>query len=176
MSYELKIELSGEALDLLRSLPSASARAGEAMAHALDLQNELTIGYAQKNKLSGPRPGVLGVRTNRLRGSLRRNDATVSGGMIEGSIGTNVEYAAVHEFGFDGDVQVKSFVRNQRSRDLVKGKKQKLVASGLAFVKAFTRHMHMPERSFIRSSISERLDEYSTALSQAILFELGGAA
>lgn len=175
MSYDLSITLSGEALELLRTLPQAGERAGRAIAQTLDLQNELTIGYAQKNKLSGPRPSVLGVITNRLRSSLRRNDATVSDGMVEGAIGTNVEYAAVHEYGFDGEVTVKSFVRKQRSRDLVKGKKQKLVSSGVAYVKSFTRHMRMPERSFIRSSISERLDDYNNALSAAVLDALGGA-
>jgi phage gpG-like protein len=175
MSYELKIELTGEALELLRTLPQAGGRAGRAIARALDLQNELTIGYAQKNKMSGPRPGTLGVISNQLRSHLRRNDATVSDGVVDASIGDNMAYAAVHEFGFDGEVTVKSFVRKQRSRDLVKGKKQKLVSSGVAYVKSFTRHMRMPERSYIRSSISERLGDYNTALSAAVLEALGGA-
>lgn len=174
--YDLTITFSTNALRLLREMPSAAARASGGIARALDKQNELTISYAQRNKLSGPRPTILGVITNRLRSSLRRATAQVSGSTITSGIGSNVEYAAIHEFGFDGNVTVKSYVRKQPSRDLVTGKKQKLVASGLAFVKSFTRHMRMPERSFVRSSINERLPEYNSALSGGVIDALGGAS
>ncbi len=138
-------------------------------------QNELTIGYAQANKLSGPRPGVLGVVTNRLRSSLRRSEAEASGDQVTGAIGSNVAYAAVHEYGFDGEVTVRAFSRRNVRRDLFSVKKHKLSAAGVSYVKSFTRSMHVPERSFIRSSISERIGAYDTALSAAVLDALGGA-
>jgi len=173
--YFLQVKLSPEALALLRSLPDAPNRAARAMARELDLQNELTIGYAQRNKLSGSSETTLGVRTGLLRRSLRRSDAVISGSIIGGAIGSNVAYAGVHEFGFDGDVQVKSFVRRNRRGDLFNVKKKKLSANGISFVKAFTRHMHMPERSFVRSSIQARLPIYGRALSKAVVNALGGA-
>jgi hypothetical protein len=173
--YYLRLELKPEALALLRGLPDAPVRAEQAMARALDLQNELTIGYAQRNKLSGSGPTTLGVRTGLLRRSLHRTDAVVSGPLIAGAIGSNVAYAGVHEYGFDGDVQVKGFVRRNRRQDLFSVKKKKLSANGISFVKAFTRHMHLPERSFVRSSINERLPKYNSALSKAVVAALGGA-
>lgn len=175
--FDLKIELTPEALALLAAYPEKTRIAAEKMAEALDHQNELTISLAQSEKLSASGPDTLGVRTGLLRRSLRRSDATVSADEITGAIGTNVKYAGVHEFGFDGDVSVQPFTRRQRSRDILGGKSHKKVLSaGIAFVKGFTRHMRMPERSFIRSSISERLEQYGEGLSSAILEALGGAA
>jgi hypothetical protein len=46
MSYNLVIELSPEARELLVDFPLRKAKAVHAMAHALDEQNELTIGYS----------------------------------------------------------------------------------------------------------------------------------
>jgi len=169
----LQIELSDEAKALLNDLPNATARASRNIAKALDLLNEGTISEAQRNKMSGPGPTTLGVRTGLLRRSLRRTNATISDTFIDGAIGENVAYAAAHEFGFDGDVEVHPFVRRQRSRDAL-GKRKKVIATGIAFVKGFTRHMHLPERSFIRSTIADRLDIYKEDLSEAIVAGLGG--
>jgi phage gpG-like protein len=171
---KLNLELSPEARELLATLPAAPVRAAQGMARELDLQNELTIGYAQREKLSGSGPTTLGVRTGLLRRSLRRTDSIVHGALIDGAIGSNVAYAGVHEFGFDGDVTVRSFTRRNRRRDLFSVKKKKLSAVGVSYVKSFTRHMHMPERSYIRSSINERLPRYNAALSKAIIEALTG--
>jgi phage gpG-like protein len=170
----LQVQLSDEARAILQRFETMPAQIGVALAHELDHQNELTIGYAQKNKLSASSSTTLGVRTGLLRRSLRRNDAVVNGNLITGAIGSNVEYAGVHEYGFDGDVQVKSFVRKNRRGDLFSVKKKKISANGISFVKSFTRHMHMPERSFIRSSLQERLPLIGRALSRAIVGALGG--
>ena len=171
MSYELNITLTPASLELIRRWPTLAPVAMQKMAKALDLENELTIGYAQVNKLSGPRPGVLGVVTNRLRSSLRRSAATVDGTQLTGAIGTNVKYAGVHEFGFDGDVQVRPYVRRRIIARV--GKRNKVTRGN---VRGFTRHMRMPERSFIRCSISERLPNYNASLSKAIVSALGGTS
>jgi phage gpG-like protein len=154
-------------------LPHRAGEALQGIARELDHQNELTIGYAQKNKMSGAGPTTLGVRTNRLRSSLRRSDAIASEGTVTGSIGSNVRYAAVHEYGFDGEVSVRSFVRRNRRGDLF-GLKKKLSAAGISYVKSFTRHMHMPARSFIGSSLLERRDLIERALSRAVVKALEG--
>jgi hypothetical protein len=177
MSYDLRIELSPEALDLLRELPERAAAALPAMARALDLQNELTVGYANKLKMSGPRPEILGRVTSNLARGLWRQEASISGTQVEGSIGDPVLYAGVHEYGFDGDVTVQahSYIRRNRKKDIFDRKGRLSSASiGYVQVRSFTRHMHMPERSYIRSSISERLADYNDALSGAVLAALGG--
>lgn len=60
---------------------------------------------AQRDYLSGPRPGRLGVVTNRLRGSLSEGNPELilqmeeQAAIVRGRVGTNVEYAPAHEFG-----------------------------------------------------------------------------
>src|SRR4051812_27073070 len=48
--------------------------------------------------LSGPRPEKLGVISGRLRSSIT-TDTKVEGDIISTSVGSNVRYAAMHEFG-----------------------------------------------------------------------------
>lgn len=184
----LTIELNPAAQALLARLPNLSADAAKAIAAELDKQNELTIGYAQRNKLSAAGPLTLGVRSGLLRRSLHKSDATIKGDIIESAIGSNVIYAGVHEYGFDGDVDVRPFARRNRRRDIKAIKwtkrksdagaryvrKQVTVAQGVSYVKGFTRHMRMPQRSFIRSSIEERLSKYSAGFSRAVIAALGG--
>ncbi|MGO8759359.1 MAG: phage virion morphogenesis protein [Terracidiphilus sp.] len=79
-------------------------------------------------------------------------------------IGTGLSYAAVQQEGFDGDQSVKpySYTRRQRSRDTF-GRQQitnklgrsqsvrRKLSSGIATVnvRAFTRHIRIPARSFL---------------------------
>lgn len=65
---------------------------------------------SQNRYLSGPRPQRLGVVTTRLRQSIAiktRDDGT----NIVGRVGSNVAYAAFHEFGFKGSVPVAAHTR-----------------------------------------------------------------
>jgi len=79
-------------------------------------------------------------------------------------IGTALSYAGVHQYGFNGSQSVRpySYVRRQRSRDAFGkfnitnklGRKQTVkrkTSSGVATVnvEAFTRHIHIPARSFL---------------------------
>ncbi len=168
--FNLAIRLTPEAIAAIERWPGLTRVTAGAMAKALDLENDLTVSYAQENKLSGPRPEVLGVISNRLRNAVHATKAQVDGTNIDSAIGDNVEYAAVHEFGFDGDVQVQAHTRRRVIARV--GKRNKIQKIS---VKAFTRHMRMPERSFIRSSISERLPNYNASLSKAVVDVLGGS-
>ena len=86
----------------------------------------LALGIAQAKYLSGPRPGKLDVISTRLRGSIseevRATDQTVIG-----LLGTNMPYAAYHEFGFHGTVNVKGF---NRVTHLVNGKGELMTRGG----------------------------------------------
>ena len=104
---------------------------------------------------------------------------------IESEIGSNVAYAAVHEYGFDGDVQVKAHTRkithhssNGSVFEVKTGRiskaKTKSSSGGVAQVKAFTRHMKMPARRYIGSMLEERSGDYTTEISQAILSAWNG--
>ncbi len=76
-------------------------------------------------------------------------------------VGTNVRYAAVHQFGFSGTVQIPEHLRRVRSRDIrgseirvspKTGKRYKAhpkIARGFAVVKAHAAHLRIPARPFL---------------------------
>lgn len=93
-------------------------------------------------KLSGD---VLNVRTGRLRRSINVKFNTSETG-AEATIGTNVEYARVHEYG--GLVRIKEHMRmmTQAFGRPVKEPREIPVAA---------HDVNYPERSFLRSSLKE---------------------
>lgn len=97
-------------------------------------------------KLTGQ---VLNVRTGRLRRSItQRIEASAS--EISGIVGTNVDYAAIHEYGFKGAVSVKQHLR------LVKQAFGRPLKSPVwATVGAHSKNVSMPERSFLRSALAD---------------------
>lgn len=90
-----------------------------------------------KDKLTGQ---VLHVRTGTLRRSINRK-VEQSEGSTTATIGTNVVYAGVHEFGFEGIVDVRAHARK--------------TANGTADVRAHTRQMRVKESSYLRSTLRE---------------------
>lgn len=110
-------------------------------------------------KLSGQ---VLKNRTGTLRRSINyRVDVGFSS--IVGTVGTNKEYAAAHEYGFDGEVTVKEHLRmiKQAFGQQLKTPKQITVSS-------HSRHMRLPERSFLRSALRELESEIKTEIQDAL--------
>ena len=113
-------------------------------------------------KLSGD---VLRVRTGRLRRSIHP-EWDFRQGYSGATVGTNVEYAAIHEYGFSGSVQVKSF---QREMTKAFGKP---ISPTQVTVRAHTRNVNMPERSFLRSALKEMKPEITESLQAALMKEL----
>jgi len=106
--------------------------------------------HVKDRKLSGQ---VLHVQTGTLRRSINR--ATIEqGGTVTGQVGTNVRYAAIHEYGFQGTVGVRSYVRS-------------LPGGGAATVRAHSRRMNMPVRSFLRSTLADDADHIRMTLREA---------
>lgn len=184
----IEIKLSSNAAEVLGALGRFTPAMQQAIAKALDLQNAESISEMEANKLHGPRPKYLGAVKQNLIRSINAPSARVSENVVSSAIGTNIEYAGVHEFGFNGSVQVAGFTRknprgnqtalNVAEVSLASGRirrRKSIVqtASGVSFVKAHSRRMNMPERSFIRSTISERAPNYSAAVSAAILSAWG---
>jgi len=113
-------------------------------------------------KLSGE---VLRVRTGRLRRSIHP-EWDFKQGYAGATIGTNVEYAHIHEYGFQGEIQVKSF---QREMTKAFGKP---IAPRSVLIKAHARNINMPERSFLRSTLTEMTAEIKESLPNAVMKEL----
>lgn len=129
-------------------------RVGQSMGRmTLLLQNRV-----MRAKLSGQ---VLNVRTGTLRRSI---DQAVyqEGAQIRGVVGTNVEYARVHEYGFSGTVTVKEHLR------LIKkafGKDLKTPRE--VTVRTHSARVNLPERSFLRSALREMEPQFFDAMDQA---------
>lgn len=111
-----------------------------------------------RNKLNGQ---VLNVRSGTLRRSI---DQAVyqDGSQIRGVVGTNVEYARVHEYGFNGTVTVKEHLR------LVKkafGKDLKTPKE--VMVRTHAARVNLPERSFLRSALRDLEPAFFESMEQA---------
>ncbi len=98
--------------------------------------------YIKEQKLSGQK---LNVRSGTLRRSIH-NVVSTQGGNVIGVVGTNIRYARVHEFGFTGSVNVKSYIRNTKKGNAVN-------------VRSHSRFMNLPMRSFLREGLHDRRDD-----------------
>lgn len=107
--------------------------------------------YIASSKLSGQ---VLKVRSGTLRRSITQRIIDTSTG-VTGIVGTNVKYAAVHEYGFQGQVTVKEHLRKLKSGDV-------------ANVSSFSRRMSMPQRSFLRSGLKDKKEDIQARLAKTI--------
>lgn len=120
-----------------------------------DLKREITrvavdvTAHVKGNKLSGQ---VLNVQTGRLRRSVNYRVTETSTG-IEARVGTNVEYARIHEFGFKGTVNVREHMRNGKQAYTVR---------------AHTRRVNLPQRSFLRSSLSDMRQDIDSRIARVV--------
>jgi hypothetical protein len=195
MAIKLQVQWSpaaSSALDTLRTMPE---RLGPAIARGLDAANQLVLGRITQKRFTGKGPFAvgdhrLGIVTGRLRQSLNARPAELrsgngSGGgsiVADSGIGSNVKYMGPHEFGYKGDVQVRSFTRHNPRGDIkqpisrMRRGKQKIVyrqlATGISVVKAHTRKMDIPERAPIRTGVEENKAIYGEQLSNAVLEEM----
>jgi len=104
-------------------------------------------GNVKSKKLTGQ---SLHVRTNRLRSSIHASDVAVTADKISGTVGTNVVYAAAHEYGFTGAENVKAHLRT------IKQAFGKALKSPISIkISAFTRQANIPEKSFLRAQLKE---------------------
>lgn len=166
------IKLETNAAQIVKQLETMPKRMQGLIKKAMDQQNQEAVGWIQARRLTGKGPFPvsdrrLGVVTNRLRKSLRATKARVVGNRIESDIGTNVKYAATHEFGFTGSVGVKrhsvsSFLR--RVPGLKRRKRVQAHERG-----PFSRFMRIPQRMPIAAGLEDRAESYGKAFSKAIV-------
>ncbi len=127
----------------------------------------------------GPFPaddGKLGVKTNRLRSSLRYVPAEISGDTMQAAMGSNVSYFGVHEFGYTGEVTVAAFSRRVSPTQFAKpgtgfsgkGAKAKRAHLGTETVRGHTRHMDMPARAPLGHGLADHLPELTLAMARSI--------
>lgn len=140
--------------------------------------------HVQTHKLTGGDP--LNVRTGRLRRSITYRVDTGPQG-IDGIVGTNVEYAAIHEYG--GTIVPKTakwltvplraaltpsgVMRYTKARDypntfIAKGFIMQRQAGGVVPLFQLRKSVKIPERSFLRSSLREMRPQIENGLRAAL--------
>jgi phage gpG-like protein len=153
----ITLTLSHDTQEILRSFATMPQRISVAMAAAMDLENQFTVSHITENKLSESGSTTLAVRSNRLRKSVRATKPIISGTSISSSIGTNVKYAAVHEYG------TAPFTIRPKNKKALRFS----VGGAFHFAKA-VRHPGFPARRMIGSGVEECRENYNKALSKAI--------
>jgi phage gpG-like protein len=98
-----------------------------------------------RDKLSGE---VLKVRSGKLRASVTEQMAG-GAGSVGAILSSAVPYAAVHEYGFSGTQNVRESLRTVRQAF------GKPISPVQAVVRAHSRQVDFPERSFLRSALAE---------------------
>jgi len=130
-----------------------------------ELKEEVTrltlelLRYVKERKLSGD---PLRNRTGTLRRKINSRVEADGNGVV-GTVGVKLAYAAAHEFGVDRQVTVRQHLRMVK---MAWGRALKTPVQ--ATVRAHSRHMRLPERSFLRSSLREMADEIRGRLERAV--------
>ena len=121
---------------------------------ALRLQREV-----MQNRLSGQ---VLNVRTGNLRRSIHQR-VTNTGSAVIGEVNTNVRYGKAHEYGFAGTVNVKASLRQVRQAFGRPLKSPRYIQ-----VRAHSRNVKLPERSFLRTALRDLKPEIEADLRNSV--------
>lgn len=154
----IAVTLSGDRAVALE-LRGMTLRVHDALRRAITRESLLLLAAVKEEKLSGQ---VLKTRTGTLRRSINRRQMETATG-IRATVGTNVAYAAIHEYGFDGTQTVRAHMRQ-----ITRAFGRPLAASVMVSVGGFERHVNMPERSFLRSALAERRPAILAALEAAV--------
>lgn len=157
MSATITIEVDPRLREGLRGL-KPEVMLG-AIARGMTIGAQIIAGLVTEERLTGKGPFPvadhrLGVVTGRLRQSLRAAPARIEGESVIVSIGSPVEYAAAHEFGFSGDVKVPAHARLGHS------------------VRAHSRRVEIAERAPVRTGIREHLPELQESIAEEVLKEM----
>ena len=145
----MNIIVSVHAEALIAKMANAPELVRRALLRAVTVLSIDVQRSVKQDKLTGQ---VLHVRTGTLRRSINREVTEREDGVFA-VIGTNVEYAGIHEYGFNGTMSVQAHVR--RSRQQMQMKKSNVKPVGDVLVRAHTRKVNLPERSFLRSTLKE---------------------
>jgi len=154
----LTIEANGltEVMVRLQEMPDKVRRALGAAVYGQATRIQAII---KNDKLQG---GVLNKRTGRLRDSIHIETDTTDGAVMA-RVGTDVEYAAYHEYGFSGTEQVREHLRH-----ITAAFGRSLASPREVLVRAHSRKVDYPAHSFLRSTLAEEAPAIIAALEGAV--------
>lgn len=185
MQVEITLTQAGAAA--IARLSAFPARMLPAVARGLDRGLELALGQATAKRFTGKGPFAvsekrLGVVSGRLRASLRRSAARVEGDSVRAAVGTNVRYFGIHEFGFNGTVNVKAHKRvrfvgaNGKAVAARRVKKGMEVTGYEGTVQAHSRRVNVIAREPMRAGLTEQAGLIGRAISGVLVSEWSGGA
>lgn len=170
---DVTIQFEPYAEALMKALERFPRELPGRLARAMDAQNQFTVSHIQERYLNFPKhdpPVPAGLRhiTGHLQRSARATRAVQDGHGVVSSIGSNVKYAAIHEFGG----------QTAPHKITAKGKALKFTAGGKLFLRKSVNHPGsvMPARRPFWRGIQDRLDDYRRALSAEVVALLKGGA
>lgn len=146
----------------------------QALARGLDRGSMRLVGKISQDRLTGKGPFPvpqqrLGVRSGRLRQSVRASQAKIDGEQVKVSIGSAVRYAALHEFGWSGTQPVRA---HQRTVTKLFG--VKLAEPVIQSVRAHQRKVTIPERRPFRAGIESNVPALEAELARAVTQAMQG--
>ena len=122
----------------------------------VDIHQRL-VRHIQRNKLSGQ---VLKVQTGRLRRSIHTGYGNLKevvriGETYTTTVGTNVWYGKLHEYGYVGNITAPASTRT--------------TSKGTVFVNAHVKRVNLPQRSFIRSALADFEGEVGLNIRESVI-------
>lgn len=186
MSDGVKIELTEQAQSVIARLKRMPAALAPAIARGMDKANQLAIARIQSAHLTGrgpfpPPQQRLGIVTGRLRASVNASPAQVNSDTITSAIGSNVIYAAIHEFGGRihhparrAKVRLRTDARGNLVRQLANSNLATFASSAHKRAKEIETDVpaydvEMPERMPFRAGIRESAGAYKAMISAQII-------
>jgi phage gpG-like protein len=148
----ITVQLVGDR-ELVARLDALPGRVRDGLARAvtrlgLELQRKV-----QREKLTGQ---VLKVRTGSLRSSIN-TEISQAADQVTASVGTNIRYGAVHEYGVSHPWVIQA-----------KGRALGFEVGGRTLFRRSVRHPPLPERSFLRSALREMAPQIEAGLRDAV--------
>lgn len=113
----------------------------EVLARQFALLPQQLVRQVKKDWTSNWRTRNRGHDTGRLKASVVGENVRFAGDEYESGVTARTEYAAVHEFGFDGEVNIRAHTR--------------FVRGNAVSVRSHSRHMSVTEKRYLRNPLPE---------------------
>jgi len=186
MSTQLKIQLTPDAEKAVAGMQTLPVRVVNYIAAGMNQENKLTMTHVQRAHLNGtgpfpPSEHKLGVRSGHLWQSVNASAAVIAGNTVDTAIGSNILYAAVHEFG----ARIRMPARQQTIRHRLDARGNLVKQFGNSNLLMFAKKTHkrarktivavgehiinMPERAPFRTGIQECAPNYTKTISAHII-------
>lgn len=192
----MSIEIEITKLDALKALKAAPQRMVAGIAAGMEKANAFVVSDIQARRMTGKGPfpveeNRLGIGDNpggRLRASLRATKPVIDGMTVTSSIGSNVVYARIHEFGGvihrpakETTVRLRLNKKGELERQakypglaVFASKHHKRVRSVSATVGAYD--INIPPRAPVRTGIHENAPTYARMIQESVAASLAEPA